>query len=63
MAGQWHKKVESKRVLKRQRAQSNSTRGKDKGPQCMAGPLDRFCAKYSRAVKHPYYPIWCEKNR
>jgi len=34
---------------------SSRTSGKAKGGNCVASPIQRYCARYSRAYKHPEY--------
>ena len=55
------KSIFSARQLRKKN--KSSTRGKDKGGNCVASRLDRFCAGYSRARKLAEYNEWLIKTR
>lgn len=55
------KTVYTKKELRKKNR--SSTPGKDKGGNCVASRIDRFCAKYSRARKDPQYQEWLIKTR
>ena len=61
MSGPNKKSVFTKKELRKKN--KSSTAGKDKGGNCVASRLDRFCAKYSRARKTAQYDAWLEKTR
>ncbi len=48
--------VTGRRSRKKRRGKvSSQTSGRTKGGNCVASPIQRYCAMYSRAYKHPEY--------